>query len=346
MGMLLDAISGAGKGLADVATQQIDQQNKLQLQQQAADLDVQKAQRIAEFNYGLTNRAATQAGKYVQDALQSQIQDTAPPPTSISGNVPGSTSTGFKGNYSDMLNEVNRIKDPADKAAALAQLNQQFNSDQSTVQDALQGKTHAPSGMDAISIAMQNALADGNMQAYAALKSANSDQYVTIPDRGALLDKATGKIVYTNTAGDERAAAHDAAIENAAYIRSQGLFNGIAAREDARDARAQQQQMQINAREDVKSLTSQINSIGTSLPFIMDKQAKAAASQSLTDLWSQLMEARGRLRAFGGGDAVPPPAVSNPAPAPAPAGGMVKQPAAATPATTTAPAVTPPWKKY
>ena len=68
-GMLLSALSGAGQGISQAATDYQKLQDQMQLESAHSDLQVQAAQRIAENNNALQNREQANTGSVIQQAM-------------------------------------------------------------------------------------------------------------------------------------------------------------------------------------------------------------------------------------------------------------------------------------
>jgi hypothetical protein len=219
MGIILSALSAAGNSGA----QSIDQQQRVadeqRLMQQRADLEEQKAKSIEQFRYDLANAPQARAGDILRDATSQQVPDQATPVATLdkAGAQAAGLDVGLQGNIADLRAQQNAIltnpsaSDDQKQTAKeiLAQIETQVTAQQKLAQDAVAGKTHTPTSAEALQVAMQKALANGDTQAYAALKALAGEKYMTVPEGGGVLNTVTGQLTTTGAGKEERQRQHD-----------------------------------------------------------------------------------------------------------------------------------------
>lgn len=210
---------------ARAADRQLDLQMRLQASQEAMQ------ERAREHAYQIQQRPNQAAGEYLRGASAS-VPVSASDVTELSGADPrsqfdtgdGSPVQGMRGNYAKLVEQGNRIPDPAIRAEYLAQIERQRASE-------AEGKSRPRSREEQIAEAMEKARVAGDIQSYTALKALAPEKFVPLNENG-LYNTATGEIIEPGSTKSDRQEARDEA--RRAHDREM-----LDAREDRRDARAQ-----------------------------------------------------------------------------------------------------------
>lgn len=216
MGIIGGALAAAGDAGANSMDKRLQIMGQQQLDESRSALETQKQKAILDYQNTLQNAPMTRAGTLLREGTADQVLDQAPQITNLSGNLAnddGTVSHGLAGNYDDLKAKLSQIKNPTDRATALDQLNRQFQTDVDAAQSGRELRNRTPE--EALSYAMEQAKARGDLQALAALKTASVDKLMVLPDGGTLYDTTTGKVVMSSSSNkderlDKQIAARDA----------------------------------------------------------------------------------------------------------------------------------------
>lgn len=227
MGIISSALAAAGDAGVQSMNQNIAQMQQMNLDQARSDLETQKQKALLDYQNTLQNAPTNRAGALLREGTVDQVLDKAPQIAQLSGdlqNEDGTVSHGVAGNYDDLKAKLSQIQDPNDRAAALDQLNRQFQTDVDTAQAGRELRNRTPE--EALAYAMDQAKSRGDLQALVALKTAVGDKLMILPDGGTLFDTTTGKVVASSSSNKDERLDKQIAARNA--LESQ--------REDARAA--------------------------------------------------------------------------------------------------------------
>lgn len=297
VGLALGAASGLGQAAQRVGEQMQKADDQKELMAMLQDAEAQKAERIARFNNDLANAPMNRAGKYLQDAVGTDVPQTAPTVTSLSGymgadnttKADGSPNVGMVGSVDELKAAANALTDPKERTAALAQIDQQQQAEQGLVGTAFQGATRAPTLGEAIKSAQQKAAEAGDMQAYQALKTMGTDRFMSVADGAALIDTNTGQLVFQNGDKADRYDKRTEAMEKRTLLMldtlSQQQANNLARTNIA------------SLDTDIKSKTTQIGALNDQLLTAKDKEKPEIKAQ-IKALMEEISDAEGEKRAY------------------------------------------------
>ncbi len=245
MGIILSALAAAGDAGVQSINQNIGQQNQLDLMAQqhknTQELDVQrsaleeqKQRAIMQAKADIDNAPMKRAGELVRQSAQGEVMDQVPDPTETNGDYVDKDGvlrkTGVHGSFAKMRADVMAATNlsPDDRAYALSQIDKQYESAVDLAQAGNAPRMRSPA--EAMADASQKALANGDLQAFGALKTAAGDKFITVPDGANLFDSTTGKQILTGTGKADRQIVH----EDAADARQQARLDAQLALEDKR----------------------------------------------------------------------------------------------------------------
>jgi hypothetical protein len=215
MGIILSAMAAAGDAGVQSINQNIEQQNKSDLESQKMDLETQKAKAILDAQAAIANAPADRAGVLVSASSAQDIPVQAAPVTQISRdsahalNLPDGLSgnlESIRAQYTELASRPDATDVQRQNATdVLAQIDAQAGAQKKINQDAVVGQTRAPTSAEAMSSAYTSAIAKGDMQAAAVLKAAIPDHLITVGPDATIWDQSTQKAVFSNTAKSDRA---------------------------------------------------------------------------------------------------------------------------------------------
>lgn len=204
LGIVFGALSGAGENVAKSLSETQKFHDEESLMQERAALETEKAKIIAQNTYDIQNAPQNRAGGLIQQAAQQEIPVTASPVTTLSGNDPANIGSkeweDGKGLVGMSRVQVQAYNNPD----MLAQYDRQIAADNQTAQDAVVGQTRKQSPQEAMSTAYQAAIDKGDMQAAAAIKAMIPEKTITVGKDATILDAATNKPIFSNTAGIDK----------------------------------------------------------------------------------------------------------------------------------------------
>lgn len=262
MSLALGLLSGLGKGMSDLADENMRRdaelqrdlrQNQFQTDRDARleSLAVQRAKAVEEIKNAPLIRLQAKA----QEMAGQEVPQEAAPVTNLSGkgvsSIDGKPITGgFTGDPRKALAAANALPDSnPDKQGIIQQIRSQVAAEQAANQEAVAGKTRPRTADEAFESALEWAKT-ADLPAFAAGRGLASEKTVTVPDGATIIDKK-GRVIFDNTASK-------AERENARQDR-------LDARQQlAEDARDQRQLNFLAAQEKLADIKNGVNSKGVS----------------------------------------------------------------------------------
>lgn len=262
MSIIMGALGGAGDAGQSYFAQQQRAADDLRMAQMRSDLDFNKSKLLMQTGEDIKNAPLN---RFADFASSQPTTEAAPPPDAQAyqnmqldgtGGVPGGTG-GFQGDITTALTQAQAIKDPDDRDAAIAQIQNQINSQSDAIR-ANAPQTQPLSRTSIINGAMNDALASGDGPAYAA---------------GAGLYNADARIQY---------------LQDQIAVKQQLIESREATFRDRTDARREQTDMMRTVAEiRAESAAAKVQA-NTGDPMAADKMAITQAREKRLDLQNQI----------------------------------------------------------
>lgn len=178
IGVLLSGLAGGGNAVADIGKdmQRVEDEARMTKLRADASLDLQN--RIAEAQIARENAVSEKAGVYVRDASAPRPV-VAAPVTELVGigagegyqSPDGTATPGLTGNLVERRAEIMTAPDSPERAMALEMLDKQIARTQEVAAKAVEGKVAEPPPEERLQIAVENALAAGDIASAKMLKA-------------------------------------------------------------------------------------------------------------------------------------------------------------------------------
>lgn len=166
-------MNGLARGISTAAYAGADMYAKSSLEEQRAQIQLERDLRLEEFRSASEIRAEDRKNaplNRISASAKAKMGEEVPleaaPVTSLSGVNDAGEKFGFNGDLKAVRQAIEKLPEGADKKAAMAQLQGQYNSDTKTGLMNVQGKTRKRTSDEALDAAVQDAKAT-DLPAYA-----------------------------------------------------------------------------------------------------------------------------------------------------------------------------------
>lgn len=236
---LMDAVASGASAAANAAA---DYYGKSALAEDLARVQTEKAMRVEEYKASLAKAPLKRFGAEVSEQMKGTVPVTPERASRLAGDE--ISSDGKPGAFAGDIAEIRRqlMSDASipedDRRAALEQLNAQEGVANKRAADAVAGQTRALTRSEA-ERAAQNRLAEsGDYEALTAGRAATTDKYMKVGGDDVLIDTATGKEVFRNTATTDRTLAMQDRLDSRQSAREDRRDERLAQTLSAREAKA------------------------------------------------------------------------------------------------------------